>query len=298
MQENIIKLSILIVTYNHAEFISKALNGIFKQEHNYLYEIIIGDDCSTDRTREILEKYYENNRNCIKLVFHKKRVGPSKNYLKLLELAQGQYISILDGDDYWDNPYKIREQISFLDINKDYVLSCHRCRRYYLETDTFDDNRYPELFENISTGFTLDNEKFFNNWITETLTVIFRKEAMDIKEFFTYKHLDDVHIFFSILQKGKGYAHSFFGGVYVIHKGGMWNGLDACQKLKHNLTLTKELLNNYPKNIPLERANTINLFEYRLYKYKEILKSRFAALNPRKYILAAWIKRNNPYWRG
>lgn len=119
------KISVCIVTYNQVDYIHKCVESILQQQVNCDFEVIIGDDCSTDGTREVLLELQQHYSEQLKLVLHEKNVGPINNYFSVHNLAQGDYISHLDGDDY-ALPGKLQVLKNFLDENDDCQIVWHR----------------------------------------------------------------------------------------------------------------------------------------------------------------------------
>lgn len=120
------KLSIAILTYNHENYIEKALNSVLNQKIDYEYEIIVGDDFSTDKTREILLKFKEKHPEKIKLIFRSKNIGIASNFIDVFKKCTGEYIALLEGDDYWINDLKLKRQVEYLDRNKEYSGIAHQ----------------------------------------------------------------------------------------------------------------------------------------------------------------------------
>lgn len=119
-----LKLSIALVTYNHEKFVGEALDSILTQEIPYHYEIVIGEDYSTDSTRSIVMEYQNRYPDIIKVTARGKNVGYTKNFFDVLLNCKGEYIAILDGDDLM-LPGKLAKQIDFLDSNMDCVMVGH-----------------------------------------------------------------------------------------------------------------------------------------------------------------------------
>ena len=119
------KVSVVLLAYNHESFIDDALNGVLMQETDFAFEILVGEDFSSDRTREILLAYKERYPDKIKLLLHDKNYGPAKNFRETLRLAQGNYVAFLDGDDYWTSPRKLQTQVDFLDRHPDCSMCFH-----------------------------------------------------------------------------------------------------------------------------------------------------------------------------
>lgn len=122
---NLPKVSVLMVTYNHENYIAQAIESILIQETNFQYEVVIGEDYSTDKTREIIEDYVQENPIKIRAIFNNKNLGMQKNFLKVLGACHGEYVAFLEGDDYWTNPHKLQKQVDFLENNPDSMGSFH-----------------------------------------------------------------------------------------------------------------------------------------------------------------------------
>lgn len=121
MYKNDILVSVHMLTYQHVKYIRQALDSILMQKVNFKYEIVIGDDYSTDGTREILKEYKKNYPNKIKLILQKENLGAMKNSIIVKKNCGGKYIAFLEGDDYWIDEYKLQKQIDFLESNKEYI---------------------------------------------------------------------------------------------------------------------------------------------------------------------------------
>lgn len=98
------------------------------QETDFPYEIIVGEDCSTDKTRKIIIDYSLRYPGKIKLVTESKNVGGIKNQIRTFEAAKGKYIAMCDGDDYWTDPLKLQKQVDFMERQPDCVICCHYSR--------------------------------------------------------------------------------------------------------------------------------------------------------------------------
>ena len=124
-------LSILVITYNQENFISQTLDSILKQKHSYKYEIVIGEDCSTDGTKRIVEEYAAKYPDVIRPVYNSPNKGLIRNYFETLALCKGKYIMDCAGDDWW-LPMKVEKQIKFMEANID-VGMCYGKARQFLQ---------------------------------------------------------------------------------------------------------------------------------------------------------------------
>lgn len=123
-----VKLSILILAYNHEKYIVEALDSIKNQIKPFSYEILVGEDCSSDGTRKALESYDFTGLSNVRLFCRDENLGMMNNLLDLCEKAVGEYIIILEGDDFWITPNKLIRQITFLDENQDFIAVAHKCQ--------------------------------------------------------------------------------------------------------------------------------------------------------------------------
>lgn len=111
--------SVCMVTYNHENYIKNSIESVISQKHKYSYELIISDDCSKDKTPDIIRKYAEKYPSIIKPIYNKKNLGAMKNYYQALSKCKGTYILFCDGDDFWEQG-KVKTQVSFLENNIDF----------------------------------------------------------------------------------------------------------------------------------------------------------------------------------
>lgn len=115
-------VSICSTTFNREEYIGQAIESWLKQDTTFNYEIIISDDCSTDKTIEVIKTYQIKFPNKIKLLLAEKNLGYSANTVKVYQAAKGKYIAHCDGDDYWIDSSKLQKQVDFLENNSDFIM--------------------------------------------------------------------------------------------------------------------------------------------------------------------------------
>ena len=116
------KVSVAIITYNHEAFIAEALDSVLAQDVDFEYEIVIGDDCSQDRTAEIVADYQRRHPDIIKAVLNETNIGANPNLVQTLNRCEGDYIALLDGDDFWTSADKMHRQAAVLDTEADCAL--------------------------------------------------------------------------------------------------------------------------------------------------------------------------------
>lgn len=119
------KVTVCCITYNQKDFIAQALDGFVMQKTNFPFQVLVGDDASTDGTTEIVREYAEKYPDIIKPIFHEKNIGAFKNSLSLYQAAKTEYVAICDGDDYWTDVLKLQKQVDFLDAHSDFSVCFH-----------------------------------------------------------------------------------------------------------------------------------------------------------------------------
>lgn len=125
--ENEIKVSVCVVTYNQENYIAECLEGLVAQQTDFKFEIIVGEDCSTDNTRAIVQSYVEKYPDLIVPLFYEKNVGAVENLKQVYLKAKGKYIAHVDGDDL-ALPNKLQRQFDILEENLDCVICAHNMR--------------------------------------------------------------------------------------------------------------------------------------------------------------------------
>lgn len=172
-------VSVLMITYNHALFIRKAVDSVLAQRTDFPIELVIGEDCSTDETRKILKEYPKDGDVSIRLLENDRNLGMHENFRRTLAACTGKYIALLEGDDYWTEPGKLEQQVQLLESNPDYSFCFHRATWVYLDSTP----RLPhapehgELFPSTSPP-VLDFEQFANEVCIPTASVVYRRALL------------------------------------------------------------------------------------------------------------------------
>lgn len=240
-------VSISCITYNHSAYIRQCLDGMLMQQTTFDFEILIHDDCSTDGTDDIIREYVSKFPQIIKPLFEEENQyqqgKPIGTIVWNLPRAKGKYIAICEGDDYWTDPLKLQKQVDFMEANPEYVLCCHRYKIYNQNDGTWDKDYVHQLFEISPNGFSFSNQENFKVWITKTLTLLIRQDAlrkMPSKKGFKYWR--DVHMNYYLLKQGKGFCMPLEGSVYRRHQGGIFSALQQTQQRRIGMKIWYELL--------------------------------------------------------
>ena len=232
------KLSVLFITYNHEPYLRQSLDSVLSQKTDFDFEIVVGEDCSTDNTRAILEEYKEKYPDKIKLLFREKNFGrPTMNVYDTGMHCGGDYIAFLEGDDYWLDENKLQRQVDFLEQNPEYMGCTHTCRVVDKDGKPETDVEALSLYE-WDGDYTFEDYKSQPCWPGQTATVVCRNFFKEGKYDYTilYKahdFLDDGVILLFLLIQGKIFrmSETMSAWRFVKKEGeGNWNSL----KLKRN----------------------------------------------------------------
>ena len=178
-------VSVHLLTYNHAKFIRQSVESVINQKTNFRVEIIIGDDCSTDGTREIVKEIEAQYPSLIKVVSGNTNGGPQPNSIRILENCAGKYMAALEGDDYWIDPLKLQKQVDFMENNPNFSVCFTNTR-----VEFFEGKEEPFLLnQNLAKDvFTLDDLIAENEvWFMGTATLFYKMSAIYPVEPWFYK---------------------------------------------------------------------------------------------------------------
>lgn len=123
MTEDRILISVIIPSYNRAGTVGMTIESIIAQKVDADVEIVIGDDCSTDNAREVLERYREQHPDIIRLFLREENMGLGANWAQCVKDCRGKYICNCDNDDYWHNPHKLQLQLDYMESHPE----CNIC---------------------------------------------------------------------------------------------------------------------------------------------------------------------------
>lgn len=163
MQDEIM-VSVIVLTYNHEKYIRQALESILMQQVDFKYEVLVGDDCSTDSTPQILLEYQNKYPELFCVRLRHKNIGATKNLYELQMLARGKYLAYLEGDDYWLNNKKLQKQVNFLLKHSNYIGSSHDCKVVNGNGEELTSKRYhnkDNFWIFFNDQYTFDD---FKNW--------------------------------------------------------------------------------------------------------------------------------------
>jgi glycosyltransferase involved in cell wall biosynthesis len=304
------KVSILVTTYNQEHLITQAIDSILAQEVSFPYEIVIGEDASSDRTRDIVVELGRQHPDKIRVLLRNPeeaerdrriRLAGKINYLTALRSCRGEYIAILDGDDYFTSPHKLQRQVDFLDAHRECVICFHNVQAVYE-----DGSKPPETLCPADQREITDIEQLLWGNFIPACSIMYRREPIvNIPDWFLTARMGDWPLNIFKAQYGKiGYLNEVMAA-YRVHEAGVW----SLRKRSHQLLTSIKVLDkidrdlNFKYHATIRRAMTRFLFELaELYLRRG--HSQFALIPVRralrssrgrhKGILSLWLRLQTP----
>jgi glycosyltransferase involved in cell wall biosynthesis len=299
-----IKVSVAIITYNHEQFIAKALDGILMQKVDFHYEVIIGEDCSTDNTRRIILDYHERNPGKFRLLLHETNLGPHGNAARVHQACTGQYVAQLEGDDYWTSPHKLQKQVDFLDSHPECAICFHNAMILY--KDGRRDSR--NYCRDDQKEFSTVEDLLLSDFIPTCSIMLRRGLLNDVPGWVSSVINGDWAFLILNAQHGKiGYINEVMAA-FMSHPGGIWSRLtkdevdrriiefyealhlNAPLGLDHKKMVRRLLLNRYVE-LCRKYEDVGDLFNARTYAKRCVTKHLFINKQLVKVLLHSHVPR-------
>ncbi|MDI3520439.1 MAG: hypothetical protein PWR04_427 [Anaerophaga sp.] len=235
-------VSVWMITYNHERYIAQAIEGVLMQKTNFKIELVIGEDCSTDNTAQIIKEYEKKYPQIIKPRFNQTNLGVIPNMIKTLNECTGKYIALCEGDDYWTDPYKLQKQVDFLEDNREYSICFHNVK-IKKNGELIDDYITRDVPE------TTDIYELAKGNFMHTPSVTFRRNWEKLPDWITKCSAGDYPLHMINAQYGKIKKFEDTMGVYRIHDSNMWvnqNGGNMSLNIHNYLDA---MIGNFPEEV-------------------------------------------------
>ena len=265
-------VSVIIITYNHKLYIKQCLDSILMQQTQFDFEIVLGDDESTDGTRDICIEYAERYPEKIRLFLHHRENNITVhgnptgrfNYLYNFNQSRGKYIAVCEGDDYWTDPFKLQKQVDFLESHPNYTFCWTRFKTYNQDSGAMvlDFNQKYFNDQQPETFIDFDFERSLKGWHIGNLTLMYRKALFNVNQHEKFKYFKDIHLVALLLKKGNGACLNFVGAVYRIHNAGVHSSVTAYKGYKIGYKTHREIYLDNPKNKFLKKKYLLSFKNY------------------------------------
>lgn len=230
-----------MITYGHEKYIRQAIEGVLMQQTDFEVELIIADDCSPDRTKDIVEDIINNHPkgNIIKYFRHDKNLGMQANGMFAVKQCTGKYIALCEGDDYWTDPLKLQRQVDFLAKNTDYSTVAENC----IVLDETHNQSY--IFSDKINSYDVSMEEIIKGRKFHTASILFRNENLKMPANYSQYPFGDTLLFVVLAKAGMIIYLPNISLVYRRNEGGASTGknryLWAQNVEKFNLLLNEYL---------------------------------------------------------
>jgi glycosyltransferase involved in cell wall biosynthesis len=229
-----VKVSVAMITYNHEAFITQAIESVLMQQTDFEVELVIGEDCSIDGTCAIVCEYADRYPGRIRLLLPERNQGAQANGLATLNACRGQYIALLEGDDYWTDATKLQKQVDYLENHPDYSACFHPavCLNQINGANTGHIFR-PRI---IQPSYSTDDLLRGGN-LGPTASLVFRKNFLpQLPEWFQQCPTGHFPLYVLLSLKGPiGFIDETMS-LHRLHRGGMWSGADSTFWIESSLT--------------------------------------------------------------
>lgn len=229
------RLSILLVTYNHSGYIRKALDSMLGQKFDGAIQLVIADDGSSDNTLSIIKEHEgKDSRFSFNYLANDINLGITKNYQRGFAACSGEYIAVLEGDDYWISPLKLQRQLDFLGNH----WECDLCSVNYLVYEESRSHFYPRTTIGSGHRYVTAKELIADNLVGNFSTCMYRKSALDALpgELFEICSYDWIVNICVARTSVIGFLEEPMS-TYRLHAKGVWTQASHIEKLKIQLGL-------------------------------------------------------------
>lgn len=234
-----VKVSVVILSYNHENYIAQAIDSVLCQRGAYLCEILLSDDGSTDRTPEIMAEYAAKYPAMIRNISSTENVGISRNYKRCFQQATGKYVAVLEGDDYWKASDKLLRQMEFLQANPDCSMVFSRIQLVDETGTRIELKRQQYIYRSKLTGYDFLADKYLNLIVNFSCCMFITKYMQQLPEILYSLRLSEIPLAFYLEQKGSiGYLPNV-DTIYRRHSQGVWNGGSREEKFRTSFDIRK-----------------------------------------------------------
>jgi len=279
-------VTVRTITFQHAPYIRDCIEGVLMQKTDFPFEYIIGEDFSTDGTREIVFEYAKKYPDKIRVITAGKNVGMTENIRRLILAARGKYIALCEGDDYWTDPYKLQKQVDFMEKNPDVAITYHDSCKVDADKNIIEPSMLPEGRKRNFSGDELKT----GIWIL-TQTMCFRNVIEYPENYFRVYNADT---FFTSLAGNYG-SGAYLGHIspscYRVNESGVFSMKAGPHRKIRSLSTTVELMKFY------KQKHDIDFYYYFVTRIKktllDLVEYKLTAKN--KKILISYIIKNAPH---
>lgn len=260
---NRIKVAIRCITYNHEPYISQCLDGLMMQRTCFRFIAIVHDDCSSDRTADIIREYAQKYPSKIVPIFESENQFSQGKLKKIMDEAIDklgpEYIALCEGDDYWTDPYKLQKQVDYLEEHPEHVICAHNSYQQF-------ENNSWRIFVNPNyREHDIDIKEMLTKWHIPTASLVYRKAAYDKVPATSSYPNGDYYLMLRLLSQGKFHYDPAVMSVYRMHS----DSISANMK-KNEVKMYDDIIHLLNGVRSLYNDEYQTLFDKAIYNYEEM----------------------------
>jgi len=203
-------------TYQHGPFIRECIESVLAQKTTFPFEFIIGEDFSTDGTREIVFEYAKKYPDIIRVITADYNVGMKSNGRRCRQAARGKYLATCEGDDYWTDQNKLQMQVDILEAHPEYSLCFHNAEVIYEDKKVL-----PHLFAHYEKEVYTIEDVISRPWFIPTQSMLIRRQLIQHPEWTKFIYNGDLATQLQFACHGPFYCINKPMSVYRRHKNSM-----------------------------------------------------------------------------
>lgn len=237
-------VSVLITAYQHQAYIGAAMESVLWQT-GVSFELIVGDDCSSDGTRRVIEQFARCHPDVVRVHFPESNRGGGGKVLfsDLIELSTGRYIAGMDGDDYWTSPDKLRIQTAYLDAHPECSMVFHNVVRRVESADLPD-----ELFHPADHPRRIGWHEVFYGPPVASVSPLFRREVLDpLPVWYFRSSWGDWPLYVMAANEGEMHYLPDVLAAHRVHAGGMFTSSPVLNRRQDEVTFWRALAGAVPQ---------------------------------------------------
>lgn len=260
-------VSVCMITYNHEKFIEEAINGVLLQECEFEIELILANDCSTDKADEVIQNMLKTHpkASMIKYFKHEKNIGMMPNFIFALQQCKGKYIALCEGDDYWTDPLKLQKQVDFLEGNDDYSGCFHNT----MMINEKDVSPVLKAWRTYTKETFLLEDTISEIALFHTSSFVFKRKLLFLPEWFSKVQSGDMALFALIASKGPLHRIDNFMSMYRKNETGITNTITLNDYHKNRIKLLAHFKETFTEDVHYKILKVINHHKQALSKLKK-----------------------------
>jgi glycosyltransferase involved in cell wall biosynthesis len=254
-------VSVAVHTYNHRSFIGQAIESILAQRRDFPIEIVISDDCSPDGAGKVIDEHQARYPELFVRLDPERNVGAHANFSRVWTGCRGKYIALLDGDDWWHSPDKLRTQVAFMEAHPEYTISGHTVRVVRMPDGRELETQPPQQHRRQPATV---QDLIPSNYL-HSCSVMCRRGFVPAMPAWTERlSMGDWPLWILHALHGPiGFIDRPYG-TYRLHEGGTWSTLDPSQMLLRTLHALRVMRANFPPKVRDDFSKAICQHEYAL----------------------------------